>query len=197
VLLVVETHSLPTGNNAEQPTQRRTKQVPERCYKPYNGTKTEGEPAGSGELYRTIRADENPEGIVAKNTSVDYNVNFHVSCGSFNTTQYVSTTSNKEVTFDWACKGNPPNRICTINRASLEGNCEVFDLTTDEGREKHLQGPALDLAKDSEEVVLLCQKPFACESWDIPTCAAQSVFANLKLYAFSLTVVLTYLRCIY
>ena len=138
----------------------------------------EGEPVWSGELYRIIRVDEDQGTVVAKSISVDYNVNFHVSCGIFNVTQYVSTTSNKELTYDWACMVSHPNRICTVNRAPLESNCEVFDLTTDKGREKYLEGPAVELAKDSEEVVLLCQNPFACESWDIPTSGAQSGFAN-------------------
>lgn len=106
-------------------------------------------------VYRVIRSDENPKlGLKAKNPERNMSVEGHIVSGSRNYgSQYISTTTDYNIAKDWAAKDNC--RIVKIDLNKIPENVNIYDLSTDEGRNIFLKGiSAKNFAKASKEVLL-------------------------------------------
>lgn len=120
-------------------------------------------------LYRILRPDENPAGIVAKNPSAQRTVLSHVNCGSrpSYTSQFISTTASLDVAKYYKEKGEKKGltglRICKFDVNKLPQSCQTVDLTTEENRDKYLGNAVCkNFAKASQEVLLQCDVPIPC-----------------------------------
>lgn len=106
-------------------------------------------------LYRVLRLDEDPtKGLRAKDPSKNYKPGYHVCFGSRSDvrTQYISTTANYDVAFNWAWKTN--NRIVGIHvPTAMSWGVQVLDLR--DPNNIHIGGrTAINFANSSAEVLL-------------------------------------------
>ena len=126
-------------------------------------------------LYRILRPDENPEGIIAKDSGAQNSVRSHVNCGSRRgySSQFISTSASLDKAKDYKEKGEKQGfiglRIGKIERDKLPSTCLIVDLTTEENRYNYL-GKAVckNYAKASAEVLLQCPVPIPCTVIDPP-----------------------------
>ena len=126
-------------------------------------------------VYRILRPDENPDGIVAKNPGTQRSVLSHVNCGSRPNyaSQFISTSAFLDVAQDYKKKGEEKGltglRICEFEVDKLPQTCQIVDLTTEENRDKHLGNAVCKAyAKASAEVLLQCGVPIPCTVIDPP-----------------------------
>lgn len=106
-------------------------------------------------VYRVIRDDENPtQGLFAKNPDRGMTIEGHVSSGSRNNgSQYISTTTDYNIAKENSVRDNC--RIVKIDLNKLSDNVNIYDLSTDDGRNNYLKGvTAKNFAKASSEVLL-------------------------------------------
>ena len=137
-------------------------------------------------VYRILRPDENPEGIVARDPVAEKNVLSHVNCGSRSNyaSQFISTSASLDVAKDYKEKGEEKGltglRICEFEVDKLPQTCQIVDLTTEENRDKYL-GNALSktYAKVSAEILLQCDAPIPCTVIDPPTERETKKFADI------------------
>ena len=126
-------------------------------------------------LYRILRPDENPEGIIAKNPAAQRTVLSHVNCGSRPqyASQFISTSASLDVAKYYMEKGKEKGltglRICEFEVDKLPQSCQIVDLTTEENRDKYLGNAVCkNFAKASAEVLLQCNVPISCTVIDPP-----------------------------
>ena len=126
-------------------------------------------------VYRLLRPDENPDGIVAKNPGAQKSVLSHVNCGSRPkyASQFISTSASLDVAKDYKKKGEEKGitglRICEFEVDKLPQTCQIVDLTTEENRDKYLGNAVCKAyAKASAEVLLQCGVPIPCTVIDPP-----------------------------
>ncbi|XP_020621807.1 uncharacterized protein LOC110059455 isoform X2 [Orbicella faveolata] len=126
-------------------------------------------------IYRILRPDENPEGIVAKNPAAQKTVLSHVNCGSRPqyASQFISTSASLDVAKYYMEKGKEKGltglRICQFEVDKLPQSCQIVDLTTEENRDKYLGNAVCkNFAKASAEVLLQCSLPASCTVFDPP-----------------------------
>ena len=124
------------------------------------------------QLYRILRPDENPQGIVAKNPSARKSVRSHVICGSRQNyrSQFISTSASLDVARRYKTRGEADGltglRICEFDVNRLRQlNCLFFDLTEKANRERYLGSAVLakNFARASEEVIVQCDVPIPCQ----------------------------------
>ena len=127
-------------------------------------------------VYRLLRPNENPDGIVAKNPGAQKSVLSHVNCGSRPkyASQFISTSASLDVAKDYKKKGEEKGltglRICEFEVDKLPQTCQIVDLTTEENRDKYLGNAVCKAyAKASAEVLLQCGVPIPCTVIDTPT----------------------------
>ena len=120
-------------------------------------------------VYRILRPDENPDGIVAKNPDTQKSVLSHVNCGSrLNyASQFISSAASLEVAKYYKKKGEEKGltglRIGMIEVDKLPPDCQIIDLTIEENRVQHLGNAVCKAyAKRSAEVLLRCSVPISC-----------------------------------
>ena len=120
-------------------------------------------------IYRILRPDENPEGIIAQDPSAHKTVLSHVNCGSRPkyASQFISTTVSLDVAKYYKEKGEEKGltglRICKFEADKLPTTCKIIDLTTEANRDKYLGNAVCKkFAKASAEVLLQCAKPIPC-----------------------------------
>ena len=126
-------------------------------------------------VYRILRPDENPDGIVAKNPGTRRSVLSHVNCGSRSNyaSQFISTSAFLDVAQDYKKKGEEKGltglRICEFEVDKLPQSCQIVDLTTEENRDKYLGNAVCKAyANASAEVLLQCSVPIPCTVIDPP-----------------------------
>ena len=127
-------------------------------------------------VYRILRPDENPDGIVAKNPGAQKSVLSHVNCGSRPkyASQFISSTASLDVAKYYKKKGEEKGltglRICEFEVDKLPQPCQIVDLTTKENRDEYLGNAVCkNYAKGSMEVLLQCGVPIPCNVIDPPT----------------------------
>jgi hypothetical protein len=117
-------------------------------------------------MYRILRKDEScTEGLIAKDPLGKKCVLSHVNCGSNEnyTSQFISFTTSLEVANYWN-QFDPTLPIAIIDIENIPSQCQLYDLTSEEVRDKYL-GIALckRYAKASCEVILSCRDmPVPC-----------------------------------
>ena len=138
-------------------------------------------------VYRLLRPDENPDGIVAKNPGAQKSVLSHVNCGSRPkyASQFISTSASLDVAKDYKKKGEEKGitglRICEFEVDKLPQTCQIVDLTTEENRDKYLGNAVCKAyAKASAEVLLQCGVPIPCTVIDPPTERETNKFAETR-----------------
>lgn len=138
-------------------------------------------------LYRILRPDENPKGIVAKDTGAQKTVLSHVNCGSRPNyaSQFISTSASLDVAKYYKEKGEEKGltglRICEFEVDKLPSTCEIVDLTTEENRDKYLGNAVCkNYAKASAEVLLQCSVPVPCTVVDPPQKHERKTFVGTK-----------------
>ncbi|MCI1477821.1 MAG: DUF6531 domain-containing protein [Clostridium beijerinckii] len=119
-----------------------------------NNIRTVGE-SGQSHVYRTIRPDEVIEnGLYAKNPDANYTLTGHVNLNSRPgyASQFISTTTDFEgVAKDYADKYG--YRVVKIDLNKLSSEAEIYDLSTEAGRNTYLKGfQAKNFASASKEV---------------------------------------------
>ena len=123
-------------------------------------------------LYRILRLDEIPKALVSKNPLAVKTVRSHVGCGSRPNymSQYISTTVSLDVARCYKKigeeKGLTGLRIAKIDVSKLPVGTRMFDLTTDENRDKFIgPGPIVckNFARKSQEVLLESMNPIPSE----------------------------------
>ena len=126
-------------------------------------------------IYRILRPDEKPEGIIAKDPGTQKSVRSHVNCGSwpYYSSQFISTSASLDVAKDYKEKGEKKGltglRICKFDVNKLPSTCQIVDLTTEENRDKYLGNAVCkNYAKASPEVLLQCTVPIPCTAIDPP-----------------------------
>lgn len=120
-------------------------------------------------LYRILRPDENPEGIVAKDPDAQKSVLSHVNCGGRDgyKSQYISASNSLEGIENYMKKGTANGltglRIGQFNVSKFPESCQMIDLSKTERRNEYL-GDAVckNYAKASREVLLQCNVPIPC-----------------------------------
>lgn len=128
-------------------------------------------------LYRILRPDENPEGIVAKDPSAQKTVSSHVNCGgraNYPGSQYISTSNSLDVSRKYKTKGEERGRtglrICEFDVNLLrQRDCIFVDLTDEELRNTLLKNwRAKNFARAYAEVLIQCPEPVPCRVVDPP-----------------------------
>ena len=123
-------------------------------------------------LYRILRPNEIAKALLAKNPLADKTVISHVNCGSRAkyASQYISTTASLDVAKYYKEKGEEKGltglRIAKIDVSKLPVSTVIYDLTTDENRDKYIGlGPIVckNFAKKSQEVLLVSKEPIPSE----------------------------------
>ena len=134
--------------------------------------KARQERAIGDKLYRILRPDENPLGIVAKDPGATRTVLSHVNCGgrrNYPGSQYISTSVSLNVSRSFKLKGEAKGltdlRICEFDVNRLRQlDCIFVDLT-DMAMRDFLLGNAFrarNFARAYEEVLLQCPDPVPC-----------------------------------
>lgn len=129
-------------------------------------------------LYRILRPDENPLGIVAKDPDARSTVLSHVNCGgrrNYPGSQYISTSPSLNVSRSFKLKGEAKGLtdliICELDVNQLRQlDCIFVDLT-DMAMREFLLGDvfrARNFARVYEEVFLQCPDPVPCTIIDPP-----------------------------
>ena len=138
-------------------------------------------------IYRILRPDENPEGIIAKDPSAQKTVLSHVNCGSRPkyTSQFISTSASLDVAKYYKGKGEKNGltglRICKFETDKLPTKCQIVDLTTEENRDRYLGNAVCkNFAKASAEVLLRCAAPIPCTVIDPPPKRDRKKFVDTK-----------------
>ena len=96
-------------------------------------------------LYRILRPDENPKGIIAKDPSAQKTVLSLANCGSRPkyASQFISTSASLDVAKYYKEKGEENGltglRICKFEVDKLPTTCLIVDLSTEENRDKERQ----------------------------------------------------------
>ena len=136
-------------------------------------------------VYRILRPDENPDGIVAKNPETQRSVLSHVNCGSRPNyaSQFISSSASLEVAEYYKKKGEEKGltglRIGMIEVDKLPPTCQIIDLTNEENRDQYLRNAVCKVyATRSAEVLLRCSEPIPCtvipstirQTWDEEVC---------------------------
>lgn len=106
-------------------------------------------------VYRVIRADENPNlGLRAKNPKRDMSVEGHIVSGSRNYgSQYISTTTDYNIAKEWAGRDNC--KIVKIDLNKIPDNVNIYDLSTENGRNTYLKGITVkNFANATKEVLI-------------------------------------------
>ena len=118
-------------------------------------------------LYRLLRPDEwdaQTKGIAPQRPGANVSVLQHVARGSYNSSQYISTSASWGAIQDFARHSRTsPKKVAQINRACLT-NVEVIDLTDPCVRRMHLGGDdrAYNFANKFEEVLIVGNIPPEC-----------------------------------
>lgn len=117
-------------------------------------------------LYRVIRWNEIPSGIIAKNPKAERTVLSHVNCGSRKNyeSQFISFTTSLKVAKAYAQKTG--NRIVklTVNNTTISKFNEFVDLTSEKNRDEYLGNAVYkNFAKASSEVVISSSVPIETE----------------------------------
>ena len=138
-------------------------------------------------IYRILRPDENPEGIIAKDPSAQKTVLSHVNCGSRPkyTSQFISTSASLDVAKYYKEKGEKNGltglRICKFEINKLSTKCQIVDLTAEENRDRYLGNAVCkNFAIASAEVLLRCAAPIPCKVIDPPLKRDRKKFVDTK-----------------
>lgn len=119
-------------------------------------------------LYRLLRDDEDPkkEGITAEMPNAEVSVHDHVSFGSRQCSQFISTSATWDAIMTFAdYKVSYPKRIARINIEKLEeiGGVSYIDLTDEDKRDKFLEDSRADkFARKFKEVLIIGTIPASC-----------------------------------
>ncbi len=143
----------PSGYNKEEVCVGKGRSAAEGSAQA-NNIRTVGE-SGQSYVYRTIRPDEVIEnGLYAKNPDANYTLTGHVNLNSRPgyASQFISTTTDFEgVAKDYADKYG--YKVVKIDLNKLSNKAEIFDLSTEAGRNTYLKGfQAKNFASASKEV---------------------------------------------
>lgn len=161
-----------TNTESEKPANSEVTESESSNTKSVNNTQTTEQVRKANfrhdKLYRLLRRNENAkdEGIRAQIPNANVTIHKHVSEGSSNGSQYISTSASWGSILAWARNKKAfPKHIATIDVAKLEdcGGVKFIDLTDERMRQLHLKDQrAKNLTRKYEEVLITGVIPASC-----------------------------------